>query len=213
MAIHNPGSDEERADAQRSWDTIQSTMDQARSSMYVAGSATILLLWGVISALGFFGMYMTGQFAPEFADQNPWFPAPIWGFLAIAGMIGSALIGHRAGSSNVAGKSSRYAGLRVFFYWLAVTVTAFLLPAAAGLWNADTNGHEIARVAIGVVTLGYVLFGIMHRPAIAVIGAAIAAAYYAPSYLAGDLSLPISAVAIFIVATAGSLWIRKSGVL
>ena len=39
--------------------------------------------------------------------------------------------------------------------------------------------------------LGYVLFGIMTRPALAAVGVGIAASYFLPSYLAGDAALAV----------------------
>ena len=65
----------------------------------------------------------------------------------------------------------------------------------------------------GHSALGYVLFGIMHRPVIAALGVGIAAAYYIPSYLAGDAAPMVSAVAILVVVGLSAAWIRKSGVL
>ena len=127
-------------------------------------------------------------------------------------MLGSAIIGYRAGRKNAAGDASRNAGVRVFLFWLAVVLAAFLVPAAAGMWNAEA-GANIPHVAIGIVSLGYVLFGIMHRPVIAVVGAGIAAAFYIPSYLAGDAALAVSAAVTLTVTVLGAVWIRKSGVL
>ncbi len=193
-----------------SWNAIHATMDQARSSMYVAGMETILLLWGAIVALGFLGQYAIASLAPEFAAERPWFPAPLWGVLATAGMAGSAVLGHRAGRENATGSAARSAGLRVFAFWLAVVVAAFVVPAAAGLWTADVEGITIARVTVGIVALGYVLFGIMHRPALAAVGAGFATAFYLPSHLAGDAALVISAVATLLVVALGTLWIRWS---
>ena len=76
---------------QESWQAIHSTVEGARSSMYVAGTATILLLWGVIAAVGFISMYATKALAPDFVAGNPWIPAPLWGVLVVAGMVGSAV--------------------------------------------------------------------------------------------------------------------------
>ena len=210
-----PGPDAETAalTADESWGAIHTTMDRARSSMYVAGTATILLLWGAIVALGYFSQYAIATLASDFAAGTPWYPGPLWGVLATAGMVSSARIGHRAGRENAVGDAARSAGIRVFFFWLAVVVTAFLLPAAAGLWTADDAGAAIPRVVVGIVALGHVLFGIMHRPAIAAVGVGFAAAFYVPSYLAGDAALAVSAVATLIVVALGSAWIRKSGVL
>ena len=196
---------------EESWNAIHATMDRARSSMYVAGMETILLLWGVIISLGLLAQYAIAALAPEVAADSPWFPAPLWGLLATAGMLGSAILGHRAGREHVAGPAARNAGLRVFFFWLAVVVAAMLVPAAAGMWTADTSGVAVARVTVGIVSLGYVLFGIMHRPAIAAVGAGFVAAFYVPSYLAGDAALLVSAAATLLVMALGTAWIRWSG--
>ena len=63
------------------------------------------------------------------------------------------------------------------------------------------------------MALGHVLFGIMHRPVIAAVGAGLAAAFYVPSYVAGDAALAVSAAAMLVVVGIGAAWIRKSGVL
>ncbi len=196
---------------QESWQTIHATMDKARNSMYVAGTATILLLWGIVSALGLCSQFAIETLAPEFTMRYPWIPGPLWGVLAAVGMVGSAIIGHRAGSQFVHGAAIHSAGIRVFLYWLAVVAAAFFIPAAAGMWTADTA--NIPRVSLGIVALGYILFGIMHRPVVAVVGAGIAVAFYVPSYLAGDAAPLVSAVAILLVVVLSAAWIRKSGVL
>ena len=196
---------------EESWRDIHETMDRARSSMYVAGTSAILLLWAGIVSLGYLSEYVIMALTPEFAERSPWFHAPLWGGLIAAGMLGSSIIGHRASRKNAAGDGVRSAGVRVFFFWLAVAVAAFLVPAAAGMWSAE-DGDNVPRVAMGIVSLGYILFGIMYRPAIAAVGAGFAAALYIPSYLAGDATLAVSAVATLIVAALGAAWIRRSGV-
>ena len=196
-----------------SWSAIHATMDRARSSMYVAGTATILLLWGAIVALGYFSQYAIQTLASDFAAGTPWYPGLLWGVLATAGMVGSARIGHRASREIAAGDAARSAGIRVFLFWLAVLAAAFLVPVAAGLWTAGDAGVAIPRVTVGIVALGHVLFGIMHRPAIAAVGAGFAAAFYLPSYLVGDAALAVSAAATLIVVALGTAWIRRSGVL
>ena len=198
--------------AQESWQAIHATMEGARSSMYVAGTATILLLWGFITSVGLISMYATETLAPDFAAGNPWFAAPIWGVLVTAGMVGSAIIGSRAGSRDASGDAMRSAGIRVFLFWLAVASAAFLVPAAAGMWTEEA-GDKIGHVAIGIVALGHVLFGIMHRRVIVAVGLGVAAAFYVPSYLAGDAALVVSGVAMLAVAALGWAWIRRSGVL
>lgn len=206
------GQDQETMTPQEGWRSILTTMEGARSSMYVTGSAAILVLWGVIASMGYLSEFATATLAEDFATRNPWISAPLWGVLAVVGMVGSALIGHRAGKDSVSGDAIRNAGLRVFLFWLAVVAAAFLVPAAAGMWNEDA-GANIPHVAIGIVALGYVLFGIMSRPVIAVVGAGIAAAFYIPNYLAGDAALVVSAAATLTIALLGALWIRRSGVL
>ena len=197
---------------QESWQTINESMDRARSSMYVAGTTTILLLWGVIASLGLISRYALESFAPQFTSHNPWISAPLWGVLVTVGMVSSAIIGHRAGSRDAAGGSIRSAGIRVFLFWLAVVAAAFLVPAVAGMWTEEA-GDKIPHVAIGIVALGHILFGIMHRPVIAAVGAGIAVAYYVPSYLAGDAAPVVTAVAFLVVVALSAAWIRKSGVL
>ena len=194
---------------QESWQTIHATMDRARSSMYMAGTATILLLWGAITSLGIISQYALESF--ELASRSPWIIGALWGVLATAGMVGSAIIGHRAGGRDAAGDAVRSAGIRVFLFWLAVVAAVFLIPAAAGMWTEE-SAHQIPHVAIGIVALGYVLFGIMHRPVIAAVGVGIAAAHYVPSYLAGDAAPIITAAAILAVVALSAAWIRRSGV-
>ena len=162
--------------------------------------------------MGFLSQYGILTLAPEVVENNPWIIGPMWGMLCAVGMVSSAVIGHRAGKEVSVGDAARSAGIRVFLFWMAVMAAAFLLPAAAGMWNAE-DGPNIPRVAIGIVVLGYVLFGIMHRPAIAAVGVGIAAAFYIPSYLAGDAALAVTAGATIAVVILGWAWIRRSGVL
>ena len=192
------------------WQTIHSTMETARSSLYLAGTTTIILLWGAIASLGLLSQYAIETLAPGLAADYPWFPGPLWGALAAVGFICSAIIGHRAGKRNAVGDAMRSAGIRVFLFWLAVLAAAFAIPAAAGLWNAD-GAESMPHVSIGVVALGHVLFGIMLRPVIAVVGVGIAAAYYIPDMLAGDAAPVVTAVAILVLVSLSAAWIRRSG--
>ena len=205
--------DEARAlTPEESWRSIHATMDSARSSMYAAGAATIALLWGGIAALGYLSQYVLQTFAPDVMTSSPWINLPLWGVLVTAGMVASAIIGYRAGRENVTGDAGRSAGIRVFLFWLAVVAAAFLIPAAAGMWSPDNAGANVARASIGIIALGYILFGIMHRPVIAVVGVGIAAAFYVPSYLGIDAAALVSAVLTLIVAALAAIWIRKTGV-
>ena len=193
------------------WSAIHSTMDKSRSSMYLAGTATIMLLWGAIAAVGYLAMFAIETLASDFAEQNPWFPGPLWAGIAVIGFVGSSIIGNRAGQKISDGEAARSAGIRVFLFFLAVLFAAFVVPAAAGLWDDDT-ASAIPGVAIGIVALGYVLFGIMHRPALAIIGILFAAAYYIPHFLMDDAAIAVTAVATLIIVLAGAFWLRKSGV-
>ena len=196
---------------QESWRTIHESMDRSRSSMYVAGSTTILLFWAAIAAVGSGSQYAIMMLAPEFVDRNPWVFGVLWGFLMVPGMVGSAIIGRRAGRKIAPGDAARSAGIRVFLYWLAVVVAMFLIPAAAGMWNAE-DGDNIPGVTIGIVSLAYILFGIMHRPALAIVGVGFAAAFYIPNVLLGDVAIPVSGGLMLVVVVLGAWWIRKSGV-
>ncbi len=197
---------------QEGWEAIHSTMDSARSSMYVAGTAMITLLWAAIASVGVGSQYAILTLAPEFAERSPWIFGVLWGILMVPGMVGSAFIGSRAARKMAAGDAARSAGIRVFLYWLAVVVGVFLIPAASGMRNAE-DGDNIPGVAIGIVALAYVLFGIMHRPVIAAVGAGFAAAFYIPNYLVdGDEAMLVSAASMMMVVVLGAWWIRKSGV-
>ena len=197
---------------EESWRTIHETMDRARSSMYVAGTAPIMLLWAAIASLGVGSQYAILTLASEFAERSPWIYTVLWGVLMVPGMVGSGIIGRRAGRKIAPGDAARKAGIRVFLYWLAVVVAVFLIPAAAGMWNAE-DGDNIPGVAIGIVSLAYILFGIMHRPVLAAVGVGFAAAFYIPNYLVeGDEVMLVSAALMVVVVVLGAWWIRKSGV-
>ena len=197
---------------EESWRDIHEMMDRARSSMYVAGTATIMLLWAAIAALGVGSQYAILTLASEFAERSPWIFGVLWGILMVPGMVGSGFIGHRAGRKIAPGDAARSAGIRVFLYWLAVVVAMFLIPLAAGMWNAE-DGDNIPGVAIGIVSLAYILFGIMHRPVLAAVGVGFAAAFYIPNYLVdGDEVMLISAALMVVVVVLGAWWMRKSGV-
>ncbi len=192
------------------WRTIHATLAQAQSSLYLAGTAYILLLWGAIVSAHFFTRFAVGQIAPGFEESYPWYPGPMWGFLGTIGMIGSSYIGHREGSRNADPEIARSAGLRVFAFWMAVVAAAILIPGAAGLWAADGAG-KVPYVAIGIVCLGYVLFGIMHRPALAVVGVGMAVAFYIPAYLAGDFAALCTGAGMLVVMVFAAAWIHRSG--
>ena len=197
---------------EESWRTIHETMDRARSSMYVAGTAPIMLLWAAIASLGVGSQYAILTLASEFAERSPWIYTVLWGVLMVPGMVGSGIIGSRAGRKIAPGDAARRAGIRVFLYWLAVVVAMFLIPAAAGMRNAE-NGDNIPGVVLGIVSLGYILFGIMHRPVLAVVGVGFAAAFYIPNYLAdSDEVMLVSAGLMLVVVALGAWWIRRSEV-
>ena len=194
-----------------SWRTIHETMDQSRSHIYLAGTSSILLLWGGIMAVGYFLHFGFSSLATDFADQYPWFPAPLWIALGTIGFIASGIIGRRAGQNLSDNYTAGRAGLRVFLFWLAVTVTAILVPAASGMWTPD-HGSLIPGVTIGIIALGYILFGIMHRLALSIVGIGIAAAYYIPNFILDDAAHAVTAIAMLVVVLVGALWLRKSGV-
>ncbi len=78
-------------------------------------------------------------------------------------MVSSNIIGYRASKSRSDWDAARNAGLRVFAFWIVVVAAAFLIPGVVGLWNDDTSS-SIPGVAIGIIALGYTLFGIMLLP-------------------------------------------------
>ena len=203
-------ADTNQLTAEEGWQAIHTTMDDARSSMYLAGSTKIMLLWGVIASVGWLSQYAIVTLATEFAESRPWFPGPLWGGLGMVGGVSSSIIGRRASSKIAASEAARRAGIRVFLFWVALTVAAFLLTGAAGLWNAE-NADKFPRVWVGMAALGYVLFGIMHRPVIAVLGLGFAAAFYIPDYLLGDVALAVSGTAMLAMTAVGFAWVHKTG--
>lgn len=195
---------------QEGWRTIHDTLAQSQSSLYLAGTAYILLLWGALVSVYFFALFAIAELAPGFEASYPWYRGALWMVIGTSGMIGSALIGHREGSRNADYATARNAGLRVFAFWMAVVAGAFLITGAAGLWSVD-GAEKVPYVAIGIVCLGYVLFGIMYRPALAVVGLGMAAAFYIPAYLAGDFAALGTGAGMLAVAALGAAWIHKSG--
>ena len=195
---------------QEGWRTIHDTLAQAQISLYLAGTAYILLLWGALVSVYFFALFAIAELAPGFEASYPWYRGALWMVIGTSGMIGSALIGHREGSRNADYATARSTGLRVFAFWMAVVAGAFLITGAAGLWSAD-GAEKVPYVAIGIVCLGYVLFGIMYSPALAVVGLGLAAAFYIPAYLAGDFAALGTGAGMLAVAVLGAAWIHKSG--
>ncbi len=196
---------------QESWGAIHTTINKTRSSMYLVGTSPILLMWGALTAVLYLIEYWLQTGGSALAEETPWIRAPAFGVLLIGGMVGSGLVGRRYGSRNVSPEASRAVGIRVFFFWVSVVLAAWLIPAAAGMWSPE-GGAQIPHVAIGIVTLGYILYGIMTHAALAAVGVGIAAAYYLPDFLAGDAALPVSAVATFAVVGLGAMWLRKIGI-
>lgn len=196
---------------EQGWESIRNTLDSSRSSMYVAGWTTISLMWGALFAIGYVSQYAVETLAVSFAENYPWYPAPLWAGVGFVGMIGSAIIGHRASRKNAQGPTATVAGLRVFVYWLSVISAAFIIPPASGMWTTNPDGAAIGGVVIGVIALGYILFGVMSHAAISVVGLGIAASYYIPSYLFGDIAPVISAVLMIVVVASAWLWLRKTG--
>ena len=204
-------AERDRINPNEGWESIQATLDRSRSSMYVAGWPTIMLMWGAIVAIGYVAQFAVETHAAGFAEDFPWFPGPLWGGLGLVGMVASSMIGHRASRESATGPTATSVGLRVFAFWISVVAAAFIVPIASGLWTAEADGAAIGGVVIGIVALGYVLFGIMHHAAIALVGLGIAAAFYVPGHFAGDASLVVSAVVTVVVVAGAWVWIRKSG--
>ena len=193
-----------------SWETVLSTMQGGRSAFYTAGSTAILLMWGGIISIAYLAQYSVATFAPDFADKYPWYPGPLWAILTFPGVIGSMVIGYRAGNALSPGRAMQSAGIRVFAYWVTVMAAAGLLPGAAGLWN-EAGGEKIPFVLLGVFALGYVLFGILNRLVIAVFGAGMAVAFYVPHYLFDDIAPAVAGIASLVLLGAVFGWVRRTG--
>ena len=204
-------SENDQPTAQESWRTIHESMDRARSSMYIAGSAPILLLWAAIASVGVATQYAIITLAPDFTESNSWVFGALWGSLMVPGMTGSAFIGRRAGRKVAMGDAARSAGIKVFLYWMTVVVAMFLIPVAAGMWNGE-DGDQIPMVTMGIVSLAYILFGIMHHTGLAVVGVGLAAAFFIPNALLGDVAMPVSGALMLAVVAMGAWWMHRNGV-
>ncbi len=199
--------------AEESWQSIHATMDNVRSSMYVAGMATILLMWGVILAVGYLTMYGVYELAPDFAEQHPWFPAPLWWVLGPVGGVSSGIIGSRASRRLSYGAAGRRAGIRVCLFFVTMVVAMFLILGVAGVLddpNAD-GGKTLTASIAAFVALGYILFGIMTRAVIALAGAGFAVVFFVPHYLLGDAALGVTGVLSLVTFGLTFLWIRRTG--
>ena len=130
----------------------------------------------------------------------------------------SARYAHQSGRSPVFGIAAPAEGAPRIHHALVEPAEAGVARPRVEAAHRASSAHRANEqrprlVAIGIVALGHVLFGIMHRPVIAAVGAGLAAAFYIPSYVAGDAALAVSAAAMLVVVGIGAAWIRKSGVL
>ncbi len=192
------------------WETVHATVHSARSAFYTAGSTAILLMWAGIISIAYLAQYAVATFAADFADDNPWYPGPLWAIITFPGVIGSMVIGTRAGNALSPGRTMQSAGIRVFAYWMTVIVAAGMLPGAAGLWN-ESGAEKIPFVLLGVFALGYVLFGILNRTVIAVFGVGMAVAFYVPHYVFDDVAPAVSGIAMLVLLATIAAWVRRTG--
>ena len=58
---------------------------------------------------------------------------------------------------------------------MTAVAAAFVIPGASGMWTGDVDYVAAVGVGVGIISLAYILFGIMHHPAIALVGLGIAA--------------------------------------
>ena len=198
--------------AESSLNTIHSTMNNAQSALFMAGTTSILLIWGALTAVGYLTDFAIVNLAPDFADEYPWFRAPLWAVIVIIGIVASSIIGSRATMQLADPEAAGRAGLKVFAFWMVVVAGTWLIPGLSGLWAVAEPGQYIAGVVVGIVALGYILFGLISRLAISVLGIGIGASYYLPAHFAGDAAPPVTAVLVLILIVAGALWLKKTGV-
>ncbi|WP_428115398.1 hypothetical protein [Candidatus Poriferisodalis sp.] len=97
----------------------------------------------------------------------------------------------------------------ILLMWAGIISAAGLLPGAAGLWN-ETRAETIPYVLVGAIALGYVLFGILHKPVIAVFGLGYAVSFYVPHYLFDDIAPAISGIAMLALLAATFVWVHRN---
>ncbi len=88
--MHQSDHDAGALTPEQSRRAIHATMERARSSLYVAGTTPILLLWGVIASLGYLAEYALATLAEDLEAAHPWIHAPLWGLL-VAGDLALAV--------------------------------------------------------------------------------------------------------------------------
>lgn len=199
--------------AEESWQTIHATMDDARRSMYVAGMATILLLWGVIMAVGYITMFALYSYAPDFAKEEPWIFGVLWWVLGPIGGISSGIIGRRASQRRSYGAAGRRAGIRVCLFFVTTVAGTFLILGVAGVLNVESaaDGEVLTASIAGFVALSYILFGIMTRVVIALAGIGYALAFFVPYYVLDDAALAVTGVLSLVTFGLAFVWIRRTG--
>ena len=63
----------------------------------VAGTSTILLLWGALTAVSYFFEYWLQTGGSDAAEQSPWVRAPFYGAFIAVGVVGGPLSSARLG--------------------------------------------------------------------------------------------------------------------
>ena len=194
--MQEPDGEARALTPEESWRDIHETMDRARSSMYVAGTATITFTLGRDSLAGSrlpvrhpdAGIRIRGAQPVDFRGAV--------GHPDGAGYGGKRV--HRtaapAGRSQPATPLAAPA-IRVFPLLARGGCSDVPHSGGSGECGNSEDGDKIPSVAVGIVSLAYILFGIMHRPVFGGGGArGFAAAFYIPNYLVdGDEAMLVSA--------------------
>ena len=62
---------------EQGWNSIQATLDRSRSSMYMAGLTTIMIMWGAIIAVANLSQIRSGNMGARICVGLPVVPRPV----------------------------------------------------------------------------------------------------------------------------------------
>ena len=180
----------------------------------LAALTPVLFMWGFILAAGFALQYALVTLWPAFTDDNLWILGVAWGALTLAGVTAGSVIRLLAARHMPPSAGARVLVARVIAYWTAVLAMAYAVPALAGLFAFDSDATVLAlmRVVVGIVVLGYLMFGVLFAARLFIgVGLACALAFYPASFIPADWWLLLAGGLTAAVFLGGGALSRRRG--